>query len=85
MNKLIVSTACVLLMTSMTIAADTRSGEELFLKYCKACHGTDGKAQTTMGKKLKIRELIKTMMRTKKKNLPKRKNDNEVYDRTNRT
>ena len=41
------------------MTAQERSGEEVFLKYCKACHGEDGKAQTPMGKRLNIRDYTK--------------------------
>ena len=34
-------------------------GAELFEKKCAACHGKDGKAETTMGKKLNMRDLTK--------------------------
>lgn len=32
-------------------------GEALFKSKCAACHGPDGKGETTMGKTLKIRDL----------------------------
>ena len=32
-------------------------GATLFKSKCAACHGPDGKAETTMGKTLKIRDL----------------------------
>lgn len=33
------------------------AGETLFKSKCAACHGPDGKAETNMGKALKIRDL----------------------------
>jgi mono/diheme cytochrome c family protein len=32
-------------------------GAEMFGKKCAGCHGKDGKGETTMGKKLKIKDL----------------------------
>ena len=32
-------------------------GKAIFQKKCKKCHGTDGKAQTKMGKKHKISDM----------------------------
>lgn len=32
-------------------------GKELFGKRCAGCHGKDGKAQTSIGKKLNIKDL----------------------------
>lgn len=33
------------------------SGETIFKQRCGGCHGLDGKAQTTIGKNLKMRDL----------------------------
>ncbi|MEE8599168.1 MAG: c-type cytochrome [Dehalococcoidales bacterium] len=35
-------------------------GEDLFKKNCASCHGVDGKAQTKMGKKLKVSDLVES-------------------------
>jgi mono/diheme cytochrome c family protein len=40
--------------TAGTVRAD---GAEMFGKKCAGCHGKDGKGETTMGKKLKIKDL----------------------------
>ena len=40
--------------TSGTVRAD---GVEMFGKKCAGCHGKDGKAETSMGKKLNIKSL----------------------------
>ena len=37
-----------------TLLAD---GQALFMKKCKKCHGADGKGQTKMGKKQKIKDM----------------------------
>jgi mono/diheme cytochrome c family protein len=53
MKRLLVA-AAFLLAASAASAAD---GKALFGLKCSACHGTDGKGQTTMGKKLGARDL----------------------------
>lgn len=40
-----------LLATGSLLAADVKANWD---KHCAKCHGTDGKGQTTMGKKLKV-------------------------------
>ena len=42
-----------------TIAAPLRAetGEELFAKHCAICHGSDGKAQSYMARKLGVKDL----------------------------
>jgi cytochrome c553 len=37
-------------------AADAADAKTNYTKYCRLCHGEDGKAQTGMGKTLKIRD-----------------------------
>ena len=59
MNKIIVSSICTFILASLPTFANAGTGEELFLKHCKACHGADGKAQTPMGKRLQIRDYTK--------------------------
>ena len=59
MRKLILSISCAMILTISPAVLQARTGEELFLKYCKACHGTDGKGQTAMGKRLKIKDYTK--------------------------
>lgn len=35
----------------------TSASQDLYLKNCASCHGKDGKAQTPIGKKLKVKDL----------------------------
>jgi len=52
MKRLFVAAA--LLAATAASAAD---GKALFGSKCAACHGPDGKGQTTMGKKLGVKDL----------------------------
>ena len=45
--------AAALLGASSLLAADAKANWE---KHCQKCHGADGKGQTTMGKKLKVKD-----------------------------
>jgi cytochrome c553 len=55
MNKAILMTvaACAAIVVSAS-AADVK---ETWDKSCKKCHGAEGKGDTTMGKKLEIKDL----------------------------
>jgi len=44
----------LLLSLSLATAAHADEATELWTAKCKSCHGTDGKAQTPMGKKESI-------------------------------
>jgi mono/diheme cytochrome c family protein len=57
MKRLLVAAA--LLATATTASAD---GKTLFGAKCAACHGADGKGQTTMGKKLGVKDLTVTKL-----------------------
>jgi cytochrome c6 len=46
--------AAVILAASTASAAD---GKAIYGSKCAACHGPDGKGQTTMGKKLGVKDL----------------------------
>jgi mono/diheme cytochrome c family protein len=50
----------VTLLCLATPAQSQEDGATLFKLKCAACHGPDGKAETTMGKTLKIRDLGST-------------------------
>ena len=46
------------LVLAMGMAGTARAdGQEMFGKKCAGCHGKDGKAETSMGKKLGIKDL----------------------------
>jgi mono/diheme cytochrome c family protein len=38
-------------------AASAGGVEDIYSKQCASCHGKDGKAQTTVGKKMKMKDL----------------------------
>jgi mono/diheme cytochrome c family protein len=42
---------------SAGLNATAADGSEIYKKECAKCHGADGKGDTTMGKKLKIKDL----------------------------
>jgi cytochrome c553 len=54
MTKLIVTTLALAATTAALSAADVQTNWD---KSCKSCHGADGKGDTTMGKKLDIKDL----------------------------
>jgi mono/diheme cytochrome c family protein len=43
-----------LIALAMPVAASAATGEELWARYCKMCHGADGAGQTAMGKRLQV-------------------------------
>ncbi len=52
-------TLCLIAVSALLIPAFTASaadGSALYTKSCASCHGTDGKGQTVMGKKLKAKD-----------------------------
>jgi mono/diheme cytochrome c family protein len=56
MRKTIALLASGLLALSVSAAA-LAGAPETFAQKCAGCHGKDGKAQTTMGKKLNMKDL----------------------------
>lgn len=54
MKKLILTTAMLIAAVAAAQAADVKA---IWEKQCLKCHGADGKGQTKMGQKLKIRDL----------------------------
>ena len=56
MRTTLFATMVVVFLACMPTAARA-DGAEMFDKKCAGCHGKDGKAQTTMGKKLNMRDL----------------------------
>jgi len=56
MKTTLLATIVVLFLACMPAAARA-DGADMFDKKCAGCHGKDGKAATTMGKKLNMRDL----------------------------
>src|SRR6266404_2091397 len=52
-RTLILATLCLLAAGATTRAADVK---ETWEKQCAKCHGTDGKGDTKMGKKLEVKD-----------------------------
>ncbi len=55
MKKLFLITATAII--AMALGASAEDGSAIYAKECAKCHGADGKGQTTMGKKLKCKDL----------------------------
>jgi cytochrome c6 len=51
--KLLLTTLALVATTAALLAADADANWD---KSCKSCHGADGKGDTTMGKKLEIKD-----------------------------
>jgi mono/diheme cytochrome c family protein len=64
------------LMVGLALAtprpSEATQGQELFKSKCATCHGPDGKAQTAMGKMLKIKDLGSEEVQ--------KKSDTELHD-----
>ncbi len=56
MKQILILPALVLALASPAFAADEAVVAN-YLKHCSSCHGKDGKGQTTMGKKLSVKDL----------------------------
>jgi mono/diheme cytochrome c family protein len=55
MKKLCLITAATI--AAATLNASAADGAAIYTKECAKCHGADGKGATTMGKKLKCKDL----------------------------
>jgi len=55
MNKAILMTVAA--CAAMLVSASAADVKENWDKSCKKCHGAEGKGDTTMGKKLEIKDL----------------------------
>jgi len=55
--KAILSSLMAVLFVAGMAGSARADGAEMFGKKCAACHGKDGKAATSMGKKLNIKDL----------------------------
>jgi mono/diheme cytochrome c family protein len=54
MKKQLVSLIILSLIASIPAISNAATGEEVWMKNCKKCHGEDGKAATAMGKRFEI-------------------------------
>ena len=55
--KTLLSMMMTVLFVAGSAGAARADGAEMFGKKCAGCHGKDGKAATSMGKKLNIKDL----------------------------
>jgi mono/diheme cytochrome c family protein len=55
--KTLFSTMMALVFAMGAMGSAHADGKEMFGKKCAGCHGKDGKAETSMGKKLSIKDL----------------------------
>jgi mono/diheme cytochrome c family protein len=55
--KTLFSMMMAVLFVAGTAGMVRADGAEMFGKKCAGCHGKDGKGETTMGKKLKMKDL----------------------------
>jgi mono/diheme cytochrome c family protein len=55
--KSLFSTMIALVLAMGMAGAAHADGKEMFGKKCAGCHGKDGKAETSMGKKLSMKDL----------------------------
>ena len=53
MKKVLATCVAMIVAGAWVVQADTKANWD---KHCAKCHGEDGKAQTKMGQKLKIRD-----------------------------
>ncbi len=56
MKRILIIPAVALALACPTFAADAVV-TATYAKHCSSCHGKDGKGQTTMGKKLNVKDL----------------------------
>lgn len=52
----VIAVAVMLMFGGLLLGAQPASADAVYDKNCAKCHGADGKAATTMGKKMKIRD-----------------------------
>jgi mono/diheme cytochrome c family protein len=59
MKRIATAVALSFLLAGVAQAAD---GKAIFASKCTVCHGADGKGQSTMGKKLGVKDLTVTKL-----------------------
>ena len=61
MNAKLFPMAALVALCSPTVVSAV-NGEEVFASHCASCHGTDGKAKTPAGKKLRVKDLTQSKL-----------------------
>ena len=56
MKKQLIPIIALSAIIALPVISSASTGEEVWMKNCKKCHGDDGKGQTAMGKKFSIRD-----------------------------
>ena len=56
MKKKLIPIIALSAFIAIPAVSSASTGEEVWMKYCKKCHGDDGKGETAMGKKFAIRD-----------------------------
>jgi cytochrome c6 len=69
-----VTTIVLILIVAIAPIALAADGAAIYKAKCTACHGADGKGQTTMGKKMNLRDLGSPEVQ--------KQTDKELYDWT---
>lgn len=60
MKRITFIAALALCASAPAFARADGDGAEVYNKKCSSCHGKDGAGKTTMGEKLKVKDLAKT-------------------------
>lgn len=65
MQKRTLLLLCIGLFAFTVAAAAQSDSKTLYVRNCSLCHGTDGRAQTSMGKALKAADLTSSAVQSK--------------------